>query len=173
MKKSMFFCAVMLAVLMVSCKQEQATQATSFDKYTIADDKNWVEVTDTMSIDIDCLDGDKMNDLKQFIFRNQAEYSTLDTLRVDEIFKNCVSYENPEVDFENYSLIGLLTRTGFCEIKLNVYRNDAVKKIYYVVDITNTGTEEILITNYNMLRVPPIQSDYTIVMDTIMRYRYQ
>ncbi len=173
MKQSIIFCAVIIAAIMLSCKQEHATQFSNYDKYSIANDTNWVEVTDTSLINITCLDGSKMNNLHQFIFRNQGEYSMLDTLRVnDEIFKNCVDYKHPVIDFENYSLIGLLTRTGFCDINRNIYRNDKEKKLYYLVEITNIGVEEIMITNYNLLRIPKIPSEYDIMIDTILKYRF-
>lgn len=166
----------LVLISLISCNKEQATQPDNF-LMKIINDTNWVEVTDTIPILIDCLDFDKMYNLFNIVVRTKQEYDDLiDTLRSRIKAKDyiCDNYEFPEIDFDKYSLIGLETRTGPCEIKKKLFRNDSKKEFLYILVISETINENhlILITNRNTLLVPKIPSDYIVKMDTIMRIRY-
>lgn len=160
-----------------SCQNNKPTEITTSTnpKLVFLSDSNWVEVTDTIPFSITCLDFDKMYDLFKFDIRTQGDYKNLlDTLRSNFKSKgiDCAKYQFPEIDFGTYSLIGMETRTGFCSIKKMLFKNDIEKKLRYILEITITSPEEILLVNRNMLLVPKIPQDYVVEMDTILQWGF-
>ncbi len=164
---SLIFAIFIIAA--VACGDEQATEYTQdIDINTILNDKNWVEVTDTMSINIECMDGDKI--AENYVIRNTNEYNKLLDIRWQ--YFDCPDYELPEIDFNDHTLIGFVTKTGPSEIKRSVYRNDAEEKYFYNIDISITGIEEILIVRNNWLLIPRLEEKYSVIFDTTMIYNY-
>jgi hypothetical protein len=170
MRTIIFLLANIITLLFFSCGYEQATQATKkYDLKTILNDSNWVEVLDTISFNIECLDADKM--AEKYVIRDTSEYKILyDAIWSGDIYEKCQEYELPFINFERYSLLGLLTLTGPCKIKRMIFINDIEKKYFYQIEITITSLEKILFTNQNWLLVPKIKSEYEIIFDTTMKY---
>jgi hypothetical protein len=134
---------------------------------------NWVEITDTSSIFIHCLDFDKIKHIGKIIIRNQDEYDNLDTLKAKPpLYPNCINYEKPEIDFTKYSLLGCITLTGPFNIIRHVYINVPEKKYLYKINITITSNESILYINYNLMLLPKIPPDYEIEIDKTIKNPY-
>jgi hypothetical protein len=115
MKKSMIFCAVMIAVMLVSCKQEQATQFLSVtDKHNIANDTNWVEVTDIDTVNT-CISSKlyknglmvgSENEYKQLFIQTLEDEDYLYMVRKHPDKTPCTEdYQIPEVDFQSRTLL--------------------------------------------------------------------
>ncbi|GAB1370475.1 hypothetical protein MASR1M45_05360 [Candidatus Kapaibacterium sp.] len=172
MKKLIILVFASIFTMFTSCKQEQPTQLSpNYDKHNIQNDTNWVEVTDTMSIDIKCLNGDLISHLKSFVIRDSIEYTDLDTLRWN--YFECIDYELPTIDFTQYTLLGLNTRTGPVLIERSVFKNDSKKKYLYLIKLKITNLDEILIHNSNFLLIPKIPDNFTINMDTLISYDFK
>jgi len=166
MKKLSILLLAFFMLLIVGCKNEQPTLYSLPDKYTIQNDTNWVVVMDTMSIDIRCLSFDKLNN--NYVIDDSISYNQLLQTRWE--YWDCPNYQLPLIDFTQYTLIGYMTKTGPCEIKRTVYKNDSQRKYYYLINITITSWDKILVVNDNWLLVPKINPGYTFVFDTIMTY---
>ena len=173
MKKTIIFALASILMLMISCSEEQPTKFNkiTYDKYQIQNDTNWVEVTDTMSIDIKCLNGDLISDFKSFVIRDSNEYADLASLRWN--YFECIDYELPTIDFTQYTLLGLNTRTGPVLIERSVFKNDSQKKYLYLIKLKITSLDEILIHNRNFLLIPRLPLNFTINMDTLISYDFK
>jgi hypothetical protein len=173
MRNIFVFFAASFMMLLFGCKQEQPTKYLGYNKISIEEDTNWVVVTDTISFPIKCLNSDKIPDLTEFVIRDSNEYSKLQELRW--IHTNCQDYMFPVIDFTQYTLLGLNTRTGRVTLEKSVYKNDSEKKYLYLIKIKNiiesdSVINEILIHNRNFLLVPKIPDNFSVEMDTLMSY---
>jgi hypothetical protein len=180
MNKSIIFCVVMLAVLFVSCDPEQATQSTTYDKYSIADDKFWVEVTDTNNLRLKCIDF--MLAENGFVIKSETDYKDLWNRSYEKIqwFKNkpdpnyiyrdCNIYSPLDFDFDSYSILGYSTMTGIAETVRNIYINDRSKTYLHLVHITQTGLEEIGIGYFSLVQLPKLKNGYKVLFDTTWSY---
>jgi hypothetical protein len=159
---------ITFAVLQYSCDESTVnpTKDISYNKLTIQNDPNWVEVTDTLSMPITCLDFDKIPNLTEFVVRDSIEYSKLKELQW--FIGGCNEYKFPEIDFNIYSLLGFNVYTGFAIIKKSVFKNVTKKEYLYLIKIQPTGDEKILISNRNFILIPKISDEYIVKMDTIM-----
>jgi hypothetical protein len=132
-------------------------------------DNNWRETNDTSSIFIYCLDFDKIISKAEFIIRNQEEYDNLDTLKSKPpLYKECMDYVKPVIDFSKYSLLGFITMTGPFDIKRHVYINDIEKKYLYKINIKITSNNAILYVSKNFILVPKIPYGYEVEIDTAL-----
>jgi hypothetical protein len=162
MKAILLFACILFSIL-CSCKNEHSDNPVD----------NWVEITDTSSLFIHCLDFDKIKHIGKFIIRKQNEYDNLDTLKSElSPYPNCNNYKKPEIDFTKYSLIGFITLTGPFNINRHVYINVPEKKYLYKINITITSEESILYVLYNLMLVPKIPTDYVVEIDTTMKNPY-
>jgi hypothetical protein len=161
--KTLTLALIAFAILFISCSQDESTK---YENPPIILDENWVEITDTSSIEIKCLDGDKIDE--KYIIRDSNAYN--DFYEILWQYNDCPDYELPSIDFDKYTLLGYITRTGECDIIRQVFKNDSDKKIMYHLEITITSNRKILITNYNWMLIPKTPEDYMVIIDTTMNY---
>ena len=180
----MIFCAVMFAVLFVSCKQEQATQFLSVtDKHNIANDTNWVEVTDIDTVKV-CI-SDKL--YKNGISVNsELEYKNLfeETLK-DENYLWFVrnhpdkticteEYQIPPINFTDRILILYRSPFGGGQpvFKRKIFKHQITSEILFLLETTYfSETLENSFFNDN-ITIPRFSHSSQIKFDTILRFNY-
>ncbi len=180
MKQSIIFCAVMIAAIMLSCKQEHATQFSNYDKYSIANDTNWVEVTDTINVKLKCLD--LILAKNGVVIKSEADYQNLwnqsiETIRwwkdrpdPDTIYQDCNNYSPINIDFDKFSILGYTTITGIAETVRNIYINDKSKTYLHLVHITKIRLEARGDGYFNWVSIPKVKSGYQVLFDTTWSY---
>ncbi|MEM7104178.1 MAG: hypothetical protein AAF502_13655 [Bacteroidota bacterium] len=97
----------------------------------------------------------------EWIVYNQEAYESLALLFTGQ--ENCNSTTLPAIDFDQYTLLGVMTNTT-CN---SIYRRDIVelpevKQVIYTVDVMWAGTCDGLVTNNNWVLIPKIDGDYTV-----------
>ena len=107
-----------------------------------------------------------------FIISDSAEFNAL----IDTIaYSNCVNYNYPEIDFDNYTLLGLFATGGGCEASYNrtFSRNDDNQTFKYTVNATYNGFCDMIIMHSNWILVDKIYDDATVVFELNQTYENQ
>jgi hypothetical protein len=173
--KLLYFSLIALLFTLSSCLKEHNDGINDKSDSYISK----VEVTDTASLFIDCLDEWKiLNDsfLKsfypvKFIIKDSIEYLyILDSIK--ELNFGCSAYNYPEIDFNKYSLLGYFNIVSARDIfKRHVYKNIINKKIIYEIEIININNNRYGSTHvFNWMLIPKIPPDYDVEIDTIHIY---
>ncbi len=99
----------------------------------------------------------KSNDNYEFIIRS------FDDLDTSEAYYNCVKGQS-NLDFNTYSVLGKTVR-GDCNMKIRreLMINHESKQYIYTISFKDRGICEKLAVNNNLVIVPKIPNDYTIV----------
>jgi hypothetical protein len=154
-----------LIFIICSCKDKQTTNPDN------GLDKNWIEITDTTSMDILCLNWDIINDFYKFIIIDSVDYKNLDTLRVDgKLVPVCKDYIFPEIDFSKHSVLGCFTRTNTCVIiNRHIYKNIPLKKYLYKIEIISYCLDVDFFACKNLMIIPKIPPDYEVSIEPTIR----
>ena len=77
---------------------------------------------------------------------------------------NCDTVSLPDIDFNTYSLLGILTIGSGCsaDYKRKIFKDISNKKIIYSISIEYSGLCEMLIYNWNFTLVPKVPDEYTV-----------
>ncbi len=165
MKNNIRFSLIILAfafMLLVSCFNEQPTKVTqevTFDKHTIQNDSNWVEITDIEKIDFRCVHPDL---LKEGIVINSDSVITnlYNESRIinDILFKHlCDTFMLPEVNYNSNSLIGISwkSRGGVTSRKLSFYKHRFTENYVLIYDFVFNPDKDLLI-GVEFFKIPKI-----------------
>ncbi len=160
-------------VLFFSCESDEKNSTQSDNTYqlrNILNDSNWIEMTDTFSVNIICIDYDIINNNDRYIIKSDIEYKNM-YYSIKSNYQSCLNYQLPIIDFNKYTLLGYITKNYPHDIKQTIYKNEYEKKYVYVVNVTITSFNKILITKTNWLLVPKIPSDYSVEVLYTLNYR--
>jgi len=135
-------------------------------------------VTDTIMPHIHCLEWNHVESLwpdSVFVIRNDSVYSELKKLKAT--IGGCPNWEFPSIDFNKYTLLGRLIRTGGLapgpEFIRSVTKYNFSKKCIYLIQLTRYQNKDIIFgrgfSTYNWVLVPNIPSDYEIHVDTTFK----
>ena len=90
-------------------------------------------------------------------------YRSIPEMSYEQLLSTCNVF--PEVDFSKYSLLGYhATGTG-CDVTFekHVFRDDTGKRVLYELTVIEEGACEQTVQNRNLILVPPIPEDYTVI----------
>ena len=172
MKNYIIFLIAIMALLSTACSEKQITEFTQSDLVKMQEDTNWVEITDTLHPNLGCSNHPGAmepppNELKwdqMKIIENQDEFEQLSNIM--DTF-SCWQSQNPNIDFDSYSLLLYSHKTGQHHSKTQFFKNDAEKEYKLLVHIHIESRELILYTLRNWLLVPKLKEDYKISVDTL------
>lgn len=154
MKKSIVLLLASILMLSAACEQEQPTKfAAVYDKHTIQEDTNWVEITDIDTVDV-CLyylifeNGLQIQDEIQFKdkFKQNTEHliGQLDSIKSPCFFH----YLKPDINFELRDLIMFYTMTGPIEkTERQIFYNNNSNEYLYVLKIFSKYSKDSVIPN--------------------------
>lgn len=162
-----------------SCDDNHPVKYTTFDKYSVQNYSNWVEITEIVPIQT-CLlpvvykggllikDTFKLAELvtqsKIINPGHNLVYSDIDScMRINKIFEN---------DFTNTDIILYYRELDVREsCSRKIYKNEQLKIYLYLAEITqlNDSTKIILYNHFSEeLKIPTIPFGYTLKFDTII-----
>jgi hypothetical protein len=163
--KIIIIISFILNLILCSCKDKQTTNPDNNP------DKNRVEITDTASVFVDCLDATKISYQGLIFFpiliRDSIDYLNLDSLLWDpKFYPKCENYLFPDIDFSKNTLFGYYMITGTGKKIRHVYKDTIEKKYIYNVEIIQIPPGNLAgIIDFNWMKIPKIPSDYTVVME--------
>ncbi len=172
MKQSIIFCAVMIAAIMFSCKQEHATQFSSYDKYTIANDTNWVEVTDIDTLKL-CFGPDYLKHEYNIIIRKEVEYKELfeDAVRKTGqyfyVTKCDTVYKPTDIDFEKRFLILYAITGGDYGYSRKIYLNKKSGEYLHLIKVEFRSLRKLLSSYRDHITLPLVNGVANIKFDTV------
>ncbi len=105
----------------------------------------------------DCYGAKSTNGNNEYIIKS---FDDLDTSRS---YYNCVKGQ-PNIDFSVYSVIGKTIKGG-CELKFRreLQIDHQNKQYIYTINFKDRGTCKKLVSNDNLVIVPKIPNDYTVI----------
>jgi len=115
-----------------------------------------------------CFSPSAFIDGEGFVIRNEQEYLELaDSLRTEIYNCECDTATLMEIDFDEYTLLGILTGYGGCyDIVKNISLDEGNKTVIYKIDfeqITNDCPEYyIFYINLNLALIPKIPESYEV-----------
>lgn len=180
MRKSIIL-IISFTIFLVTCSKEQPTNLSSnYDKYQIQNDSDWVEITDTMNINVLCLDPSLIytgkvimndNDYRDLWNKSSGFIEMWKNLRhPDSLYAKCKEYTDLNIDFQRYSLLGFAIITGIAETNRYVYVNHKRKEYLHLLHIIDTSNYKRGDAYYKWVAVPKIPGDYLVKFDTILTY---
>jgi len=105
-------------------------------------------------------------DQDEFVITTQDEYDELIALYEEKI--PCEKgYYAPDIDFEQYSLLGRYASGGGCTIDFEktIYQDDTNKQIIYELFVNEKGLCEMAAVSMNWILVPTIPEGYEVVFN--------
>jgi hypothetical protein len=157
MKKYLFCIIVIFSFIAFSCNEDEDPNHSL--NYELLD---WTECSYAFSFQ----SGDS------FIINDTAEFNTL----IETIsYTNCVNYDYPEIDFENYTLLGLFAEGSGCEAiyDRSFSRNDDSETYKYTIKANYTGLCDMLIMHSNWILVDKISDEAIVVFELNQTYEDQ
>jgi len=106
----------------------------------------------------------------EFVINDSCSYVLLDSLKLHS--ENCNSVQLPEIDFNEYTLLGKGTYVAACaeaDFSGKVEKNESDKKYIYTIEIDTSGHAHCFYGSMNWILVPKISSDYSIEFDVILK----
>ncbi|PLX15650.1 MAG: hypothetical protein C0599_16455 [Salinivirgaceae bacterium] len=147
MKRYLIYFLVLLSAFAFSCSEDDDPTQTL--NYELLD---WTECSFAFSFQ----SGDS------FIINDTASFNAL----IDTIaYTNCVNFDYPEIDFENYTLLGLFSEGGGCEASYDrsFTRNEDIQNYEYKVTVNYTGGCDMLIMHANWILVDKIPENAVVL----------
>lgn len=99
-------------------------------------------------------------------------YEIMESVRTND--STCDTASIPEIDFNNYSLIGYLT-IGICSIdnEKNILLNESEKTYHYLITINynEKPTCKILVATMNWALIPKLPKDYSVEFIITKKYK--
>ncbi len=167
MKTIFAFLAFSFILLFAGCREETPTAIIN---PKIQDSVEIIIDTASIVLDYFCIEILKL-DTNNYIINNDNEYFQI--LKFKFPWSKCDTYSLPEIDFSKYTLLGKKTYASswaeYPKFKATLFKNIKQKKIIYHIDCTfikDTISEFVGQLDMHWLKVPKIQSDYTVQIDT-------
>lgn len=172
--KSIILTLAFLALIVSSCTQATPpSPGVNNEKLTleeIRNDSNWVEIMDTLHLpDIEGLNSvySKWKNATGILITNTSEYNALSDLLDTTNFHYKPLELSASLNYDKYSMIGLLTQTTPANRIPYLFKNKTTKSYKYFVKLDAINHTEVLTHNQSWLRVPKIEIDYSITYDTL------
>ena len=105
-------------------------------------------------------------DQDEFVITTQEEYDELIAL-YEELIPCDKGYYAPDIDFEQYSLLGRYASGGGCTIDFvkTIYKDETNKQIIYKLVVDEQGLCEMAAVSMNWILVPTIPEGYEVVFN--------
>ena len=182
MKKSIFLLLASIMMLTAACNEEQPTKfAAVYDKHTIQEDTNWVEITDIDTVET-CIIGKLY--INGLLINSEEQYKNLfiETLKDPdylwavrnhpELTKCREEYQIPDIDFNKRDLIMYLSPLGGGQpiFTRRIFENNLSKEIVYLVETRLTTYTKENSHFAETITIPKLKSQYTIKFDTLLYF---
>jgi len=99
----------------------------------------------------------------EIIIRDTNTYRSV-FIENNPTYYNCDTASLPIINFNKYSLIGILTIGSGCSVNYErkILNDKTNKKIIYSISFEYLGICEMLLTSWNLVLVPRISDEYTV-----------
>ncbi len=151
----------MAILLLVSCEKEQPTKVTqevTFDKHTIQNDSNWVEITDIDTMDYNCIhpffliDGFEFNSNEEILekYNLSKSYSG----HIYNFYKICDTLIYPNVNFAKDVLYGFSWGMGGSwKSKIKVFKH-ITSNVLVIINSLNANEDKSFTVRTKYIKFP-------------------
>ena len=150
MKKLIFILFILTLLVISGCTQLQGEEISFIDM-------------NNMTNKLICI-GPNAYEQREFIINSYEEYQKLMDFK-QNMGQICnENFELPEIDFSQNTLLGKFADGGGCGIDFirNIYKNDANKKITYLIKVNEEGLCDMYASSMNWALIPKVPSDYEV-----------
>ena len=180
MKTHIVLLLASILMLTAACEQEQPTKLSAvYDKHTIQEDTNWVEITDIDTVEA-CIsrkliiNGLKVNSEEQYknlFLETLKDEDYLWAVRTHPELTKCrEEYQIPDIDFNKRDLILYRAPIGGYNpiLTRRIYKNELSKEIVYLFELKQTSKKLGLSSFVEHITIPKITSQYSLKFDTLI-----
>ena len=183
MKKVFVFFAASILMFLAACNESTVNNKKNisnnniiYNKLTIQNDSNWVEVFDIDTLDI-CFgptywaDQNKID--RNIIINKENEYKTIfdDAVATSGKYfyltKCDTVYKSTGVDFNNRFIIIYGIGTGDDKFTRQIFKNKYSNEYLYLVSITRLSNNDILKGFFENISLPKINNETKVKFDTL------
>ena len=173
MKNIILATIVVMIATFTSCKMEQLI-AVSYDKHTIQNDTNWVEVIDIDTINV-CLSSywsDKDLNNRNIIIKNEEEYKEIFEDAILTSGKNFLPYcdtvyKPTGIDFDKRFMIMYGITGADDKFTRQIFLNKSTSEYLYLISINRLSLSKVRRCWWEYISLPIVNGNAKVTFDTI------